>query len=182
MKKRKSKKMYNMTKPISRSNFATKTISKAKNASFSEKKLEIAKEILRAQGYSPSRFSPSRLKQFSRDLFKGINGKALKSFGANFAKSNLATKTMQLIKKYGQVNIRKIKQATDFANYLKQYGDSENAMTFGQFISSQNVREFYQTNKSYQDIFSFIKEKNIKEYNFSEGWYMDPLFGGKKWF
>lgn len=124
------------------------------------------REILREAGFFPERFSAKELNEIADDMFKSVSGEKLVSLGAE-----LVFKDGKLTnyRRRGKIRERMREQINSYNSDARMEG-----ITFGQFISANNVIETYGF-----DVFQWLDDHGITEYNISEGWYIHPRTGEK---
>lgn len=129
--------------------------------SLEDLKVRIFEREMRKIGDSPERYGKMAVRAMARSAFKNASGNKLRSLGAKYVRHG---DRLILTRVKGEIQ-RLTRQQ------IEQYSEDEtfqDARTFGQQISSWNMNQFYG-----YDVFSFIKENDIEEYDLSKGVWWD---------
>lgn len=138
--------------------------------SLKELRISVFKREMERVGYNVEAFTKKEIETMANEAFKGFDGKQLKSFGA-ISKVEDGKLVLQKIK--GQIRKRQREQIESF----RLSGFDEKPRTFGQQIAAQNIKAAYG-----YDVFEFIKQNGITEYDISSMEYEDPETGERKSF
>lgn len=141
-------------------------VSPKKGNKMAELRFNLQKEEMRRLGYIPENFSDQAIQAIADGTYKGINKYKLKSFG-----SKMEMKDGHLITVRTKEGIRK-RQIAQMKSY---HPDKKDPLTFGQTIAMDNVNEYFGYN-----VFDFIKENHILDYDISTGIYYDPITGERR--
>lgn len=138
--------------------------------SLKELRISVFKREMERVGYNVKAFTKKEIETMANEAFKGFDGKQLKSFGRIAVEED---GELVLKKVKGQIRNRQREQIESFQ--LASF--DENPMTFGQQIAAQNIKTAYG-----YDVFDFIKQNGIVEYDISSMEYEDPKTGDRKSF
>jgi hypothetical protein len=138
--------------------------------SLKDLRISVLKRELERVGYNIEAFTKKEIEAMADEAFKGFDGKQLKSFGA-IPKIENGELVLQKVK--GQIRKRQREQIESF----RLAGFGEEPRTFGQQIAAQNIKAAYG-----YDVFDFIKQNSITDYDISAMEYEDPITGDRKSF
>lgn len=133
--------------------------------SLKQLRLSVFKREMENAGYNVKAFSKKEIEDMANETFKDYSGKQLKSFGTEF---RVEDGKLITIKVKGKIRERQREQIESF----KMSNFDEEPKTFGQQIATENIKKAYG-----YDVFSFIKQNNIREYDISSMEYVDPDTG-----
>ena len=138
--------------------------------SLKELRISVFKREMERVGYNVKAFTKKEIETMANEAFKGFDGRRLKSFGAV---ARVEDGEMITTKVKGQIRNRQREQIEAFK--LPRF--DEEPRTFGQQIAAQNIKTAYG-----YDVFDFIKQNGIREYDISNMEYIDPITGDRKSF
>lgn len=141
----------------------------AKNEkSLKQLKIEVFTKEMARVGFNPKAFSKKEIEFLALGAFKDATSK--KSFGAIYTIKN---NELVAEKVAGQIRKRQREQIASF----KITGVFEEPRSFGQQIAAQSINAAMG-----YDVFGFIRDNQIVEYDISDLSYVDPLSGELKSF
>lgn len=136
-----------------------------KKQTLNELRIEVFKREMTRVGYNVKAFKKVEIERMAKDAFRSWDGKKLKSYGTEFKiiGDNIVTDKVK-----GQIRNRQREQIKGF----KMAKMGEVPMSFGQQIAISNVNAAFG-----YDIFKFIEDNEITDYDISNMTYVDPKTG-----